>query len=224
MSGLLAVAETHQNPSPRELRVSERFACDVPASCQPPSDWKRGGHKWTARLRDISAGGLCLILSRRFERGAGLAIEVPGVDADSQSTMLARVVHVRAEGGGLWALGCSFVSPLSDEELATLTRFAPSNAVKNAVAPSNHLSVSNVFFRATLPQGGVVQRFIRKLNGAWPLTAGRTVGVRFHGGPLARVRVEGCRTAGDRLVLDCTFVGAPPAELLHPAPKSQRGS
>src|SRR5258708_4782228 len=94
MSGLLALAETHQNPSPHELRVYERFPCDVPASCQPPSDWKHGGHKWKARLRDISAGGLCLILGRRFERGAGLAIEVPGADADSPSTLLARVVNV----------------------------------------------------------------------------------------------------------------------------------
>ena len=221
MSGLLAVAEPHQIPPARELRVSERFPCDVPASCQPPSDWKHGGHKWTARLRDISAGGLCLVLGRRFERGAGLAIEVPGAGADSASTLLARVVHVRAEGGGSWALGCSFVSPLSDEELAAFTRFAaPPKTATKPVAPSTSLFVTNVFFRAKLPGGGVVQRFIRKLNGPWPLAAGRTVGVRFRGGPLVKVRVDGCRAAEGCFVLECTFVGAPPAELLHPAPKS----
>lgn len=217
MSGLLAVADAHPGSSRRELRVTERFACDVPASCQPPSDWKRGGQKWTARVRDISSGGLCLVLGRRFERGAGLAIEVPGADSDSPSTLLARVVHVRAQGGGLWALGCAFVSPLSDEELEDLTRSASSaDAAENAERPKS-ASVADVLLRAALPGGGMVQRFIRKFNGPWPLAAGRTIGLHFHGGPVVKVRVDACRSAAGRLVLECTFVGAPPVTLLQPA-------
>jgi PilZ domain len=209
MSGLVAVADAHPGSSRAELRVTERFACDVPASCQPPSDWKRGGQKWTARLRDISSGGLCLILSRRFERGAGLAIEVPGADSDSPSMLLARVVHVRADKGGLWVLGCAFASPLSDEELENLTRSASSaNAAENA-APPKSASVADVLLRVALPGGGTFQRCIRKLNGSWPLATGRTIGLNIHGGPVVKVRVDSCRSVAGRLVLECTFVVAP---------------
>src|SRR5438309_11799628 len=102
MTGPLAVAEGGRTPTRGELRVSARFECDVPASCQPPSDWKRGGQKWTARVRDVSASGLCLVLGRRFERGAGLAIELPGADPNSPSILLARVKNVRPEGSGRW--------------------------------------------------------------------------------------------------------------------------
>src|SRR5205814_2331971 len=137
---------------------------------QPPSDWKRGGQKWMARVRDISTGGLCLVLSRRFERGAGLAIEVPGADGESPSTLLARVMHVRAEAGGGWALGCAFVSPLSDEELEALTH-STSDQPPAQATPADARHVADVHFRAALPGGRVVQRFIRKLNhdGKWPL-------------------------------------------------------
>ena len=82
--------------------------------------------KWEASVRNVSSGGLRLVLARRFEPGAALAVELPGADDDdSSSTLLARVVHVRPHHGGSWALGCSFVSPLSDEEIHALTRQKP---------------------------------------------------------------------------------------------------
>ena len=209
MIGLSAAAESGRAPVGAELRVSERFPCDVPATCQPPSDWKRGGQKWVARVRDVSTGGLCLVLGRRFERGAGLAIELPGADPDSQSTLLVRVMRVQAEEGGAWALGCAFISPLSDEELEALARTAAPEAP----------AVAHVHFRGTLPGGGLVERRIRQLNrdGQWPLAPGRRIGLRFRDGPgagtTAKVRVDACRPAGAGWVLECTFVGAPPAGL-----------
>ena len=184
----------------------------MPASCQPPSDWKRGGQKWLARVRNVSTSGLCLVLNRRLERGAGLAIELPGTDSDSPSTLLVRVMNIRAEGAGAWILGCAFVSPLSDEELQALTQ--PPEA-EVAEAPF----VADVHFRGKLPGGGIVERRIRNLNlnGPWPLATGRRIGLRFHdgadGGTTVRVRVDACRSASGGWVLECTFVGAPPANL-----------
>ncbi len=209
MTGSLAAAESGNAPAQGEFRVSERFVCDVPASCQPPSDWKRGGQKWLARVRDVSNGGLCLVLGRRFERGAGLAIELPGADPDSPSTLLARVMNIRPEGGA-WALGCAFISPLSDEELEALTRSAASDDAAPAEA-----SIADVHFRGTLPGGGVVERRIRKLNtgGQWPLAPGRRIGLRFPDGPTLKVQVDACRSTDGRWVLECTFIGAPPAGL-----------
>ena len=222
MSGSLAPAAPGRDSAGAELRVTERFPCEVEAACQPPADWKRGGKKWSARVRDVSSGGLCLVLGRRFERGAGLAIELPTSDPDSPSILLARVVNVRAEGGGAWALGCSFISPLSDEEIAALTRSADADAAEEKAAAAARPYVADVFFRGVLPDGGVVERLIRKLHRGepWPLPAGRTLGLRFHDasgqGTIAKVRVNACRSAAGRWVLECTFVGAAPANLLKP--------
>src|SRR4051794_37087348 len=107
-------------PAKRECRVYERHSCELAANCQPPTLWGGKDLKWGAQIRDISVGGVSLVLRRRFERGAGLAIELPGSPDGLPNTVLARVVHVRPQEGGVWVLGCSFVSPLSEEEVATL--------------------------------------------------------------------------------------------------------
>ncbi len=182
-----------------EARASLRHPCDVPASCRPPSDWRRRHGNWPGYLRNVSSGGMRLVLERRFEPGAALAVEVPGTDADdSSSTLLARVVHVRQHRGA-WALGCSFVSPLSDDEIQALTR------------PE---SLADITVRAAGPGGRVVERLIHKLNGAgrWPLRPGRKIGLRLRGanggGPLVKVRVDACHTEGGRRILECTFLDA----------------
>jgi len=220
MAGSNKAADVDSPPRGDECRVTERFSCDVAAACQPPSAWKSGGRDWPARIRDLSTGGLCLVLGRRFEPGAGLAIEVPAADEGSSSTLLARVVHVRADGPGSWALGCAFVSPLSDEELQGLVGGACDDAPPAVVAPpaAERAFIPDVYFRGALPHGGVVERVIRKLyvKRSWPLAPGRTIGLRFQAfsdDPVVRVRVDACRAAGDRRVLECTFVDAAPAGL-----------
>jgi hypothetical protein len=220
MRASVAVAELGREPAEGELRVTERILCDVPASCQPPSDWKRGGQKWMARVRDISTAGLCVVVSRRFERGAGLAIEIPGSNPASPSILLARVMHVRAEPGGAWALGCSFISPLSDEELETLAQSVAGRAPPTNNRRAGAEPLTDVHFLGAVPGGGVVSRFIRKFvpNRSWPLAAGRTVTLRFReaSGPLtAKVRVDACRRTDGRWVLEATFVGATPPQLLR---------
>ena len=67
-------------------------------------------------------------------------------------------MNIRPEGGA-WALGCAFISPLSDEELEALTR----SAAFDEAAPAE-TSIADVHFRGTLPGGEVVQRRILKLN------------------------------------------------------------
>jgi hypothetical protein len=109
-------------PTPGNCRVFERFACDAPASCQPSADW---GVEWSGQVRDVSAGGLCLVLMRRFEPGVHLAVELPGTDGTASSTILARVVHVRTEPGGFWALGCRFVNPVGEGAVQALLHSGP---------------------------------------------------------------------------------------------------
>ncbi len=221
MAGLKLAVEARRPTSGDACRVTERFPCDVAASCQPPSAWRSGDRDWPARIRDLSTGGLCLVLGRRFEPGAGLAVEAPSAEDGSPSILLVRVVNVRANGPGSWALGCALVSPLSDEELQGLVRVVREVVPPAVVAPSTAEKpfIADVHFRGALPHGGgVVERVIRKLyvKRSWPLAPGRTIGLRFRAfsdDPVVRVRVDACRASGGRRVLECTFVDAPPAGL-----------
>jgi PilZ domain len=76
--------------------------------------------RWAATILDISQGGVRIKLQRRFEKGTGLAIELPGDDQRESSVVFVKVVRVSAQDDGAWALGCKFVSELSDDEVQRL--------------------------------------------------------------------------------------------------------
>ena len=103
-----------------ESRVYERHPCDVPTICQPAAAREMEELRWTATISDISQGGVSIRLHRRFERGACLAIELPGDAQRESAVVFVKVVHVRRADDGRWALGCRFVSVLSDDEVQRL--------------------------------------------------------------------------------------------------------
>lgn len=115
-----ADSSSHGPAATLECRVYERQPCDIPTKCHPVSvlDMKEAG--WHAAICDLSQGGLRLRLKRRFERGTGLAIELPGDDQHEPATVFVKVVHLHAEDGGEWSLGCKFVSELSEDEIHRL--------------------------------------------------------------------------------------------------------
>jgi hypothetical protein len=219
-------------------RVYERHACDLPAACQPPTAWNAQEFKWPATIRDVSVGGVRLLLRRRFEPGAGLAIELPGADEASPSTVLARVVHVHGQEDGGWVLGCAFVSRLGDEELNALLGVAASDEVgvykdsapefgaapagpPAAVGPSSLVGkelASDVYFQGTFGGGAVVRRFIKRLAlpPSWPLPAGQLIRLQLppDGRPV-RLLVDFCGQLGGRWVLFCTFLDIKPADVVR---------
>ena len=79
-----------------------------------------GKHSWTAKVRDLCASGLALVLDHRFEIGLVLVIEfetaVPGLPA----VLLARVTHTTLERDDRWVVGCEFAKRLSDAQLQAL--------------------------------------------------------------------------------------------------------
>src|SRR5437764_9646563 len=91
-------------------RVHERQSCELPTSCQPAAAFGNAESKWSGVVRDISPGGLQLSLTRRFEPGTGLAVELARHDTDKVSTVFVKVVNVRRQEDGLWALGCKFLN------------------------------------------------------------------------------------------------------------------
>src|SRR5262249_25641301 len=103
----------------RERRVHVRYPVQLASSCLP------GHHHDPAELpaviQDISASGLCLRLSRRFEKGSILHIRVQSANSpDTQSTFTVKVCWVKASAPNTWLLGCEFGMTISQKELEFL--------------------------------------------------------------------------------------------------------
>jgi PilZ domain len=240
----LAPAVHPQPPQGRglECRVYQRLSCELPGFCKPASDLGSGNEaRWSAIVRDISQGGVRLLLSRRYQPGAGLAIELPAMDGQETCTFFAKVIHVRAEAGGLWVHGCQFVSPLSLDEMKRLTGttvhdgFFPEDqpqalprqsepveiGTTTASAPKENgrakNTISHVQFQLVTNKGTLIDCLINRLavSKSWPLAAGQTITIR--GGssqksPWAiKVVVVQCSQQGERWTLQCRLPNPPGA-------------
>jgi PilZ domain len=78
---------------------------------QPDEGW------CLAQVRDISVAGIGLVLSRRFEPGMILTIDLPRTSPRFSPMLLARVVHATEQREGEWVIGCEFANHLSPEDL-----------------------------------------------------------------------------------------------------------
>lgn len=204
----MSVNLAHDAATRGEALGSDRYACEVHTTCQPPSAWAKD--PWPATIRNIGTSGLSLTLARRFERGSGLAIELPAEDGET-STVLARVVHVSPYPAGGWLLGVSFVSELSDDEIQQVLSLS-SRKQGSGAAPR---SVSGVLFQARYVVAGrkeYLRWFVRRLDhtGTWPLPAGKVVGFNLPGAaqPLS-ITIRTCQLFGSYWIIDCRLEGAP---------------
>jgi len=148
---------------------------------------------WNAAICDISQGGILLHLQRRFERGSALALEIPGDSEHEPAVVFVKVVHIKAREEGSWALGCKFVSELSDDEVQRLLvckeyvlskekeEAAPKpEAAADDVSVPNAMGVrtlSDVCIEIELDQLPSVYCTVKNLDvtNSWPLTSGKTL-------------------------------------------------
>jgi hypothetical protein len=104
-----------------ERRAYVRLECDLAARCRPAR--RRGEPAWPATVRDLSRGGVGLLLRHRFEPGIRLSVELREGTGGLLRILPARVVHATAvlvEGVHYWLLGCAFHRPLSEEDFRAL--------------------------------------------------------------------------------------------------------
>src|SRR5262249_44027747 len=106
-----------------ERRASIRYPCSeesfsVDNSCRPLTT--RKSDAWSASVRDLSTGGVGIVVNRRFEPGTLLSVELQDAEQTINRNLLVRVVRVISEGEGRWLLGCAFTNKLSDADLLTL--------------------------------------------------------------------------------------------------------
>jgi hypothetical protein len=218
-------AQTSEDAGVAECRVWPRHPCDVPVHCQPAAARTDNDHTWPGTIRDVSQGGLGLVLQRRFEPGTVLFIELPGTDS---RPLLARVVHAARLAQGSWLLGCTFSSKLSEDEVRRLLaarggQDRPASAEPVAGSAGRGVVIPDVMLQGSVgATGRVVRRTVRwlKLPETWPPVPGMLLAVGSQGrvvNPAGdRLRVVRCTTRDDGgWILTYEFAGQPSPEVLH---------
>ena len=100
-----------------DRRAVERFPVNADASCPMASPVVEDFGP--VKLRDVSMHGIGLLLSRRVEAGALLAVVLANQARGFTKTVLVRVAHV-TPAGGAFLVGGSFVTPLTYQEMSIL--------------------------------------------------------------------------------------------------------
>jgi hypothetical protein len=118
-----------------DRRACARFGCDHKSICQPVAARGPNELQWSARVHDLSAGGVGLLLPRRFERGTVLAVELQTSTASPSRLLLARVMHATARAGRGWLVGCAWVRGLTADQLREVLGDAHPAAAASDGAP-----------------------------------------------------------------------------------------
>jgi hypothetical protein len=75
---------------------------------------------WPARVRDLSSGSIGLLLTRRFEPGTLLVIELEKKAQSLSHTLVGRVVHATQYSAGGWMVGCTLANKIAEDDLQAL--------------------------------------------------------------------------------------------------------
>jgi hypothetical protein len=73
----------------------------------------------SARIQDVSMQGIGLVVDRSFAQGSVLVLRFPGSSLECRQ-VLVRVKHLQQIADGQFQIGCTFVVPLSEQQLAEL--------------------------------------------------------------------------------------------------------
>jgi hypothetical protein len=111
------------SPKGAERRASIRYSCDPESfspdnQCRPITEAQRDF--WSATVRDLSTGGIGLVVNRRFESGTLLTVTLEDAERTARSSFLVRVMRVSQESTTTWLHGCAFPHQLSEAELLSL--------------------------------------------------------------------------------------------------------
>ena len=108
----------------RERRAWVRYACSLDTNCNlnvsVHQDQRDVQDHWPATIRDLSVGGIGLLLARRFEPGTVLTIELQSSDQTQTHVLQMRVTHVKRAGQGRWFVGAAFADKLTKDALRKL--------------------------------------------------------------------------------------------------------
>lgn len=101
-----------------EKRTSVRYPCNMEALCRPSDAPAEAGLK--SRVKNVSRGGLGLMLGEKFESGTILVLDLQPRDPHPGRTLVVKVMHARPLTYRGWFLGCAFLQPLDESEVKAL--------------------------------------------------------------------------------------------------------
>ena len=118
MSQQLSLLEVRPSPQATEFdrRASVRYQCSTDASCSSLAPFER----LSGRVRDISTGGVALVLGASVRPGSDLLIDLKTKNPGICLTLHARVVHATLETEGSWVVGCEFITLPTEEQIRAL--------------------------------------------------------------------------------------------------------
>jgi eukaryotic-like serine/threonine-protein kinase len=111
------VPETPAQAAQRRRRTKERYPSQHGTRCRPLQ--RSPDTSWEGQVVNVSQGGVCLELNRRFEPGTWLTIVLDG-QKTSHCTLVVRVIWVQKDSPKHWKIGCQFDHPLCEFELQEL--------------------------------------------------------------------------------------------------------
>jgi serine/threonine protein kinase len=108
----------------QERRSAVRYDCALRTSCTINQSLHEGvaasQYQWDAQICDLSINGIGLLLTRRFEPGSLLTVNLRSGNGSLMRTRQIRVVRVARAGGCGWFLAGKMTENLSKEELRLL--------------------------------------------------------------------------------------------------------
>jgi hypothetical protein len=102
----------------RDQRASERHPCTLSASYQRIGEGE--SPVGTARVLNISASGIGLVLTEAVEAGSLLNLNLHNSQGALVHTILGCVVHSTVRASGEVVIGCNFIRELGETELRAL--------------------------------------------------------------------------------------------------------
>jgi hypothetical protein len=109
-----------------DRRLWVRCLTDVETSCRPAGD---DNARFSCRVRNISRGGINLLLKAPLDSGTLLSIDFPAVADRPAYTVLGTVLHVTEQPSGEFAAGCTFACELNEADVrAFVTQRRPADA------------------------------------------------------------------------------------------------
>ena len=104
-----------------DRRRAARFVANRVATCSPLAERET---VVPVRVRDVSANGIGLLSTRRFERGTMLLLQIQE-DGDSLPPLIiGRVMHVCAQADGTWLVGCALTRAFAEPDVRAIAEDA----------------------------------------------------------------------------------------------------
>jgi serine/threonine protein kinase len=108
----------------QERRTAVRFDCILPTCCtinlSVHPDATECQTRWKGQICNLSVSGIGVLLSRRFEPGSVLIVDLASSNGETKRRREMRVVRVSRHREGGWFVGGALTEKLSKEELRLL--------------------------------------------------------------------------------------------------------